>query len=221
VGIALNSPFETRKGLTPMFSRRLMILAAAAGTLALAACNKSGGPSGPAEGDMSMGNPSAKVKVVEYASASCPHCARFNNDVFPTFKAKYIDTGKVYYTFKEYLTPPENVAAAGFLTARCAGKDKYFQVLDAIYRQQQEMFQSGDFRGGLLRIAESAGVSEPQFNACLNDEAAMKALNDRFTRAVQEDKVTGTPTFFFNGKQVAEGEVTEAQLDQAFAEASK
>lgn len=204
-----------------MLSRRLTIVAAAAAALALAACNKGGGPTGPAQGDMSMGNPNAKVKVVEYASASCPHCARFNNDVFPAFKAKYIDSGKAYYTFKEYLTPPENVAAAGFLVARCAGKDKYFSVLDAIYRQQQEMFQTGDFRGVLLRIAESAGVSEQQFNACLNDEAAMKALNERVTRAVQQDKVTGTPTFFFNGKKVAEGEVTPAQLDQAYAEAAK
>ena len=204
-----------------MLSRRLMIVAAAAASLALAGCNKAGGPTGPTQGDMSMGNPQAKVKVVEYASASCPHCARFNNDVFPGFKAKYVDTGKVYYTFKEYLTPPENVAAAGFLVARCAGKDKYFTVLDAIYRSQQEMFQTGDFRGVLLRIAQSSGLTEQQFNACLNDEAAMKALNDRVTRAVQEDKITGTPTFFFNGKKIAEGEVTEAQLDQAYAEAAK
>jgi protein-disulfide isomerase len=204
-----------------MFSRRLMIAAAAAASLGLAACNKAGGPTGPAEGDMSMGNPAAKVKVVEYASASCPHCARFNNNVFPGFKAKYIDTGKAYYTFKEYLTPPENVAAAGFLVARCAGKDKYFTVLDAIFHSQTEMFQTGDFRGVLLRIAEASGLTEQQFNACLNDDAAMKALNDRVTRAIQQDKVTGTPTFFFNGKKVAEGEVSEAQLDQAFNEAAK
>jgi protein-disulfide isomerase len=208
-----------------MLSRRLTIVAAAAAAAmavgALAACNKAGGPTGPAQGDMSMGNPNAKVKVVEYASASCPHCARFNNDVLPAFKAKYIDSGKVYYTFKEYLTPPENVAAAGFLVARCAGKDKYFTVLDAIFRQQQEMFQTGDFRGILLRVAQSAGLSEQQFNTCLNDEAAMKALNERVTRAVQQDKVTGTPTFFFNGKKVAEGEVLPAQLDQAYAEAAK
>jgi protein-disulfide isomerase len=204
-----------------MFSRRLMILTAAAASLALAACNKSGGSTGAAQGDMTMGNPAAKVKVVEYASASCPHCARFNNDVFPAFKAKYIDTGKAYYTFREYLTPPENVAAAGFLVSRCAGKEKYFTILDAVYHSQQEMFQTGDFRGVLLRIAESAGLTEAQFNACLNDEAAMKALNERFTRAVQEDKITGTPTFLFNGKKVAEGEVTEAQLDQAFNDAAK
>jgi len=202
-----------------MFSRRLMILAAALGALALAACNKSGGPTGPADGDMSMGNPAAKVKVVEYASASCPHCARFNNDVFPGFKAKYIDTGKAYYTFKEYLTPPENVAAAGFLTARCAGKDKYFTVLDAIYKNQAEMFQTGDFRGVLLRIAQSAGMTEDQFNKCVSDPDALKALNARVDHAVKDDKISATPTFFVDGKKVGEGEMTLAQLDAAIAAA--
>jgi protein-disulfide isomerase len=204
-----------------MFSRRLLVVAAAAAGLALAGCNQGGGATGPSDGDMSLGNPDAKVKVVEYASASCSHCARFNNEVFPAFKAKYIDTGKVQYTLKEFLTPPEQVAAAGFLTARCAGKDKYFTVLDAIYKNQNEMFQSGDFRGGLLRIAQSAGMTEPQFNACVSDEAALKALNARVERAEKQDKIVSTPSFVVNGKKVAEGEVSLAQLDTAIAEAAK
>jgi protein-disulfide isomerase len=203
-----------------MLSRRFLIAAAASAGLLLSACQK-GGTSGPAQGDMSLGNPAAKVKVVEYASASCAHCARFNNTVFPEFKAKYIDTGKVHYTLKEFLTPPEEVAAAGFLVARCAGKEKYFTVLDAIFKNQAEMFQTGDFRGVLLRIAQSAGMTEDQFNKCVSDPEALKALNARVQRAVNEDKITGTPTFFVNGKKVAEGEVTLAQLSDAIAAASK
>jgi protein-disulfide isomerase len=203
-----------------MLSRRFLIAAAATAGLLLSGCHK-GGTSGPAQGDMSMGPADAKVKVVEYASASCAHCARFNNTVFPAFKGKYIDTGKVNYTLKEFLTPPEEVAAAGFLLARCAGKDKYFTVLDAIYKNQAEMFQTGDFRGVLLRIAQSAGMTEDQFNKCVSDPEALKALNARVQKAVTEDKITGTPTFFVNGKKVAEGEVTMAQLDAAIAEASK
>jgi protein-disulfide isomerase len=202
-----------------MFSRRSLIAVVAAG-LTLAGCHK-GGTSGPAQGDMSLGNPDAKVQVVEYASASCSHCARFNNTVFPTFRAQYIDTGKVHYTLKEFLTPPEEVAAAGFLLARCAGKDKYFTVLDAIYKNQAEMFQTGDFRGVLLRIAQSVGMTEDQFNKCVSDPEALKALNARVQRAVNDDKVSGTPTFFVNGKKVAEGEVTLAQLSTAIAAASK
>src|SRR4051812_29860044 len=112
-----------------MFSRRFLVATVLMAGLALAACSKGGAGGAVSAEDMSMGDAKAKVQFTEYASASCAHCARFNNEVFPALKAKYIDTGKVHYTLKEFLTPPENVAAAGFLLARCAGKDKYFTVL--------------------------------------------------------------------------------------------
>ena len=195
-----------------------LVLVAMAGALLLAAC--SSGPA-PSSDDMTLGDPKAPVKMVEYASASCTHCASFNNEVFPAFKAKYIDTGKVHYTLKEFLTPPNELAAAGFLTARCAGKDKYFTVLDAIFRSQQEIFQTGDMRGVLLRVAQSAGLTEAQFNACITDEEALKALNSRVERAIKQDKITGTPAFFVNGKSVGEGEISLAALEKAVAEAAK
>ena len=204
----------------PNFNRRLLVLAAL-GALALAGCSK-GGTGGAADAaDMTMGDPNAKVKMVEYASLTCSHCGAFNNEVFPEFKKKYIDTGKVHYTFKEFLTPPNEVAAAGFLVARCAGKDKYFSVTDAIFHAQQEMFTSGDMRGILLRTAQSAGMTEEQFNACITDEAALKALNERVEKAINVDKITSTPTFVMNGKTVKEGAMTMAELDAAVAEASK
>jgi protein-disulfide isomerase len=168
--------------------------------------------------DMSMGNDKASVTMIEYASASCPHCAEFNNVVFPAFKAKYIDTGKVHYVFREFLTPPEEVAAAGFMTARCAGKDKYFSVLDAIYRGQRAMFESGDVHGTLQRIAESAGISDAKFESCINDEAGLKALNDRVQTYIKRDNISGTPTFIINGKTL-DGEQTMASLDKAIASA--
>jgi protein-disulfide isomerase len=205
-----------------MFMSRLPVAVALAAGLALAGCSKGPAASGGASAeDMSLGDPAAKVKVLEYASASCAHCARFNNEVFPAFKAKYIDTGKVHYTLKEFLTPPNEVAAAGFLLARCAGKDKYFTVLDAIYQGQNQMFQSGDFRGGLLRIAQSAGMTEQQFNSCIGDEKARKALEARVEKHVREDKINSTPTFIVNGKNIGEGEMTLPQLDAAIAAASK
>ncbi|HVK41781.1 MAG TPA: DsbA family protein [Phenylobacterium sp.] len=202
----------------PNFNRRLLV-AAALGALALAGCSKGAGTADTA--DMTLGDPNAKVKMVEYASLTCSHCGTFNNEVFPAFKAKYIDTGKVHYTFKEFLTPPNEVAAAGFLTARCAGKDKYFNVTDAIFHAQQEMFTTGDMRGILLRIAQSSGLTEEQFNACITDEAALKALNDRVEKSIKVDKVTATPTFVMNGKKIKEGDISLAELDAAVAEASK
>lgn len=196
---------------------------AAAMLATLAACGKSNaslGAAGPA--DMTMGDPNAKVLVAEYASVGCPHCAAFNNDVFPAFKAKYIDTGKVHYVFHEMLVGQGaelSMAAAGFLLARCAGKDKYFPVIDQIFHQQTAMFQSGDIRTPLLRIAQSAGMSEQQFVACVGDQGALKALNDR-VEAAAKSGVDETPTFVINGNKLV-GEQTLAELDKAVADASK
>lgn len=185
---------------------------------ALAGCQKAASPSVTAE-DMSMGNANAPVTMIEYASVSCPHCARFDMTVFPEFKAKYIDTGQVRYVAREALTGDPAIAAAGFLTARCAGKDKYFQVVDAIYHAQQEMFASGEPHAVLLNIARSAGLTDPQFEACIKDDAALNALNSRWERYVKDDKITGTPTFVINGKVYDKGEMSLAELDAAVAEA--
>ncbi|MDB5457486.1 MAG: oxidoreductase [Caulobacter sp.] len=198
-------------------SRLLLALAL---TASLAGCAKNN--TGASADDMSLGNPAAKVTVVEYASASCVHCGRWNNEVFPAFKAKYIDTGKVNYVYREFLTPPVEVAAAAFLMARCAGKDKYFSVIDSVYRAQEEMFTTGQYREVLLRIGQSAGMNEAQFNACVSDEKALKALNDRVEKYSKDAKITGTPTFVVNGKKIggdAGGEQSLAQLDVAIAEA--
>ena len=202
-------------------SRRLVIAAAMLATLA--ACNKSGASLGaPGPEDMTMGNPQAKVLVAEYASVACPHCAAFNNDVFPAFKAKYIDTGKVHYVLHEMLVggqAEQALAAAGFLLARCAGKDKYFAVTDEIFKAQSQIFASQDLRGGLLRIAQSMGMTEPQFNACIGDQTALKALDARVEKA-GKDGVDSTPTFIINGQKLV-GEQTLATLDQAIAKAEK
>ncbi len=194
------------------------LLAGLAGALFLAGCQKAA--EGVTSQDMAMGNPHAKVTVIEYASVACPHCAAFNNDVFPAFKAKYIDTGKVRYVAREALTGDPAIAAAGFLTARCAGKDKYFQVVDAIYHAQIEMVQSGDPHAVLLNIARSAGMTDAQFEKCITDQSALNALQARWNHYVEDDKITGTPTYIINGKTFAAGEMSLPQLDAAVAEAA-
>lgn len=193
-----------------------------AASLSLAACSGKGDAGKLRPDDLAMGNADAPVTITEYASASCSHCARFNNEVFPQVKAKYVDTGQVHYILREILTPPQNVSAAGFLTARCAGKtdkEMSFRVLDAIFHDLEGVFN--DPRGTLLRIAQSTGMTEAQFNACVDDEKALKALQDRVAKN-SKDGVTGTPTFFVNGVKLggAEGgEQTLAQLDAAIAAA--
>jgi protein-disulfide isomerase len=195
------------------------LIAGLAAALALAACQKPASTAATAE-DMTLGSPNAKVTMIEYASVACPHCARFNNDVFPAFKAKYIDSGKVKYVAREALTGDPAIAAAGFLTARCAGPAKYFQVVDAIYHAQDQMMQPGGEPHAVLQtIARSAGLSDAQFDACIKDEAALAALNARWEKYVRDDKITGTPTFVINGKTYEKGELSLAELDAAVAEA--
>jgi protein-disulfide isomerase len=198
----------------------MRILASLAAVLVAGLMLASGGHAATAAKDeIGLGKPTAPVKMVEYASASCPHCARFNNEVFPAFRKKYIDTGIVYYEMREVLTDPVNVAAAAFLTARCAGPKKYYSVIDAVFKAQAAMYQSNDFAGGLQKIALTAGLSEAQWKTCLNDPAGQKALESRLERYTREAEIDGTPTFYFNGKKVKSGEMTMAELDAAVAAA--
>ena len=167
--------------------------------------------------DMSLGSPKAKVQVIEYASLSCSHCARFNADVFPAFRAKYVDAGKVRYTLREMLTPPVEVAAAGFLMARCAGPQKYFKVVDEVFRSQERW--DGDLMPVFQTIARNNGMTEQQLSSCLADEAGLKAVNARVKAAVDLG-VDATPTFFINGVKY-EGEMSLKQLDAAIDAAAK
>jgi 2-hydroxychromene-2-carboxylate isomerase len=123
---------------------------------------------------------------------------------------------------REILTPPEAVSAAGFLTAHCAGPDKAYSVLDAIFRgvgADPQGFLGDAPRDHLLAIAQSAGMTEKQFDACVNDAKALEALKKRVVRNAK-DGVTGTPTFFVNGVKLDnEKEMTVARLDAVIAAA--
>src|SRR6185503_7987265 len=103
--------------------RRTVLIAALAFGLTAAAAPA-------AEDGMARGNPKAKVTVVEYASVGCPHCGNWARNVWPEFRARYVDTGKVRFVLREAITGDAELATAGFLTARCAGPAKYFQVVD-------------------------------------------------------------------------------------------
>lgn len=180
-------------------SRRAAITGAALAAMALSACG--GNKGGSAEGDMALGAADgAKVTVVEYASVTCGHCALWQQNTWPAFKAKYVDTNKVRYVFRELPTPPIDAATAGFLVARCAGDDKYFQVVHQLLATQQEMV-TGSPRDWLLRTAQAAGMNEQQFADCVSDRDAVAALEQRIQQA-QAQGVTGTPAFFVNEQEV-------------------
>jgi len=196
----------------PIARRTLITTAAAAAALALAACNNAKGGAVDVREDMSLGQASAKVTLIEYASPTCPHCAAWNEEVFPEFKRKYVDTGQVRYVLRE--APIHGAPdVAVFMLGRCAGKDKYFNVVDGAMRTLPELQATGDMRAWVFRVGQSAGMSESQIQTCLDDEKAVERLNERANKGMEEFKVNQTPTFVLNGKVVeTPGAPTLAQL---------
>lgn len=188
----------------------------------LAACTHATGANAALPSDMMLGNPNAKVTVVEYASVACPVCGRWYKEVWPAFKAKYVDTGKIRFIYREMLVGGDQevvVAASGFLLARCAGKDRYFAVVDAIYNSQPGLFD--DPHTVLLNIARSLGFSAAQFDACVKNDASLKALSERVEANSKLGGVDATPTFVINGDKLQAGYHPLSDLDAAIAKAQK
>ncbi len=156
----------------------------------------------PAFGEMTMGPDTAKVTVIEYASATCPHCAAFYNDTFGTLKKEYIDTGKIKFVFREF--PHQDAALAAFMLARCAPKEKYFPLIDIFFATQPEWTQNP--LAGLNKIAQQAGFTQADFDACMKNETVAKEILAVRSKA-EGFGVTGIPTFFVNGERF-EGETT-------------
>jgi protein-disulfide isomerase len=152
-----------------------------------------------------LGEPDAPVTVVWYASVTCPHCKHWHDQVWPDFKARYIDTGRVRFVVREMPTAPMPLAMAGFLVARCTPRrSSYFEALDFLFRYQQgllEAYGEGGLavREGLLEIANNFGVSEERFEACLRDEAEIARIHRVVQTGNQVFGVTSTPTFIING----------------------
>ena len=190
--------------------------------LALVAATAIAGPAAkkPADDAFSMGNPKARIVLEEYASLSCVHCAHLNNEVFPAFKKKYIDTGKVRYTLREFLTPPENVAGVGFITARCAGPKAYFAVVDDFFHRQATIYETHDLAKPLLALGAKFGLTEAAIDKCLENPAASAALSTRVQAGIDRG-VNSTPSFYINGVKAPDGTASLADLDKLIAGAGK
>ncbi|MEX2036874.1 MAG: DsbA family protein [Xanthobacteraceae bacterium] len=196
-----------------MITRRTLLLGASA--LAIVAAFSGGGlllPGSPAAaqsvamadllvppslGDMSLGKADAPVTIVEYASMTCPHCAHFHETTYPELKKRYIDTGKVRFIFREF--PLDPLAAGASMLARCAGKDKYFALIETLFQQQRQWAVDKPIPP-LMAIAKQAGFTEQSFNTCLADQKMLDALNAERSRAADKFGVSSTPTLFINGK---------------------
>jgi protein-disulfide isomerase len=172
--------------------------------------------------DMALGKPDAPVTIVEYASMTCPHCANFDKTVFDTLKKDYIDTGKVYYVFREF--PLDDLAFAAAMAARCAPKDKYFPIIDTLFRNQDSWAYVDKPGPALVAELQPFGFTQDSFAACLNDKKIADGIKTISDTGQKEFGIDATPTFFINGeKHVGEMNVAETQaiLDPLVAQAKK
>lgn len=151
----------------------------------------------PLDRDHALGKADAPVTIIEYASLTCPHCAHFHTAVLPDLKKKWIDTGKVRLIYRDF--PLDRLALQAAVIAECSGQDRYFPVLDLLFRQQDRWVTARDQVAEIAKGLRVAGVAEAEIRACLADE---KIANETVLSDYQSgDKagVTGTPTLFING----------------------
>jgi len=164
-------------------------------------------------GDEIQGQADAPVTIVEYASMTCPHCSHFHETTYPEMKKKYVDTGKVRFIFREF--PLDPLALAASMLARCAGKDRYFPLIDAFFAQQKDWVVQKPLQP-MFAIAKQAGFTQQTFDQCLANHQMEQGLVDERTRAQQKFNVNSTPTFFINGKTFR-GTLTPEELDKQIA----
>ena len=164
-------------------------------------------------GDEVQGAADAPVTIVEYASMTCPHCSHFHKTVYPELKKKYIDTGKVRFIFREF--PLDPLAAAASMLARCAGKDKYFPLIEAFFEAQSDWVVQKPLQP-MFAIAKQAGFTQQTFDECLANQQMLNGIEESRTRAASKLNVNSTPTFFINGK-IFRGTLTVEELDKQVA----
>jgi protein-disulfide isomerase len=182
--------------------------AAAALFAATSACSQEAGPGNAAmvagpEGPnaATLGDPDAPVEIVEYASTTCPHCAAFHMTLFPHIKAEWIDTGRAKLRMRPLPTAPAELAVAGFQIARCAGPERYFDVLGDLFETQDQLVEAA--QGGTLEayfngVAERHGVAAERVPDCFGDADGIAQINASLESA-NRNSVNSTPSFLIDG----------------------
>ena len=171
--------------------------------------------------EMTQGNADAPVTVVEYASYTCPHCARFHAGPYKQLKADYIDSGKINFIYREVYFDRYGLWAS--MIARCAGStDAFFGMTDLIYEKQSEWARAGEpaeIVGELRKIGLLAGLDAETMEACLQDGEKARTLVAWYQENATEDGIESTPSFVINGKRYSNMEYTEmAEIIDAAAE---
>jgi len=171
-------------------------------------------------GVRTLGNPDAPVKIEEFASLTCGHCAHFHGTTFQELKTKYIDTGKVFFTFTDF--PLNAPALDASMVARCMAPERYFTFLSFLMETQEQWAFSADYKTSLRQNAKLAGMSDEAFDSCLANTALKDGLVDRMKAKAEENKLNSTPSFVITGpagKSTLTGALPIVSFDAAIEEA--
>lgn len=197
-------------------------VAAALGAFALfASVALTGGPAAAqtidttkALADRVLGDPKAPVTILDYSSMTCPHCARFHTETLPQIKEKYIDTGKAKLVFRDF--PFDQWALRAAMMARCAPQERYYPLLDVLFKSQSQWASAKDPAAALTQIGKLAGLSDATIKACWEDQKLADGVLNSRMEGQNAHKVESTPTFILNdGAAKIEG----AQPFETFAAA--
>ncbi len=195
--------------------RSLLALTSCFATLTVAggwanAATTSPDPAAPTDAikDFALGSPDAKVKMVEYLSFTCPHCAHFHAEVFPKLKAEYIDTGKVMIEYHEVYF--DQMGLLGAMLARCGGEMRYFGLTDMLLDKQRDWAAAESIDAAVVELkkfARAAGMVDADVDVCLHDQKMAEALVAHYQANIAKDypndSFGGTPSFIINGAQHA------------------
>lgn len=182
--------------------KRFISLAAALSTALMIATGAGAAPLSTEEAlsERVMGDADAPITIIEYASLTCPHCASFHKDTLPKLKSEWIDTGKAKLIYRDFPTAPAGPSYAASMIARCAPKDRYFTFLDAFFRTQSTWISSPDPRGALGQMARLGGLSEADFDQCMENEALLTGIRQLAQDGGREYGVQSTPSLVINGR---------------------
>ncbi|MDG1744632.1 MAG: DsbA family protein [Planktomarina sp.] len=161
--------------------------------------------------EMTLGAKDAPIQMIEYASYTCPHCRTFHKDVFQKLKADYIDTGKLYFTYREIYF--DRYGLWGSIVARCGGADKFFAISDLLYTKQSEWTNGtpAEIAENLRRIGLTAGLSQDDVEGCFTDGKKAQSLVAWYEANRAEDDISSTPSFVINGVKYSNMSYAELQ----------
>lgn len=145
--------------------------------------------------DRAIGKDDAPITIIEYASLTCDHCAAFHNNALPEVKKQLIDTGKARLIFRDM--PWDQYALKAGKMARCAPAEKYFDILETLYKTQANWARSADPARGIADIGIAAGMDEAYIKACFDSDALDTAMAVKVQEGRQKFDVNATPAFVF------------------------